>query len=181
MFKLFDKIKKVCTEWDEPDDSFGVPHEELPTTLGNTEIVTDAVVIDPPKRSYFSIEELSYSVTAHRMGIDNTPPPEAEKNMQALIDAVLDPIRYAYGSAITVSSGYRCEALNKAVGGVWNSQHLTGSAADITVGTREANKVLWGIILSLDVPFDQLIDESNLLWIHISYDKTRNRRQVLKL
>lgn len=85
-----------------------------------------------------------------------------------------------WGRPITVNSGYRCPALNAAVGGVVKSQHLTGEAADITTGSREGNRVLFEKISRSGVPFDQLIDESGYSWIHISYS-SRNRRQVLHL
>lgn len=100
--------------------------------------------------------------------------------MIKLIDAVLDPVRRIWGRPITVNSGFRCPALNAAVRGVANSQHLTGEAADITTGSREGNRELFEKISQSGVPFDQLIDESGYSWIHISYSG-RNRRQVLHL
>ena len=67
---------------------------------------------------YFSIEELCKSDTATEKGIDNTPSSEVVEKLNMLIDNVLDPLREAYGKPIYVNSGYRCPALNKAVGGV---------------------------------------------------------------
>ena len=67
------------------------------------------------------------------------------------------------------------------MGGVATSQHLTGHAADITTGNVVDNRRLFELAQRLGLPFDQLIDESNFTWIHISYDPRRNRRQILKL
>ncbi|MCD7803098.1 MAG: D-Ala-D-Ala carboxypeptidase family metallohydrolase, partial [Clostridiales bacterium] len=66
---------------------------------------------------YFTIEELTKSDTATRRGIDNTPTAEAVRNLTTLVDKVLDPLRSAWGGPIVVNSGYRCKALNEAVGG----------------------------------------------------------------
>lgn len=129
---------------------------------------------------YFTIQELTASSTARARGIDNTPNAQVEANLTKLIDAVLDPVRRIWGRPITVNSGFRCPALNAAVRGVANSQHLTGEAADITTGSREGNRELFEKISRSGVPFDQLIDESGYSWIHISYSG-RNRRQVLHL
>lgn len=129
---------------------------------------------------YFTIQELTASSTARARGIDNKPNAQVEANLTKLIDAVLDPVRRIWGRPITVNSGFRCPALNAAVRGVANSQHLTGEAADITTGSREGNRELFEKISRSGVPFDQLIDESGYSWIHISYSG-RNRRQVLHL
>ena len=129
---------------------------------------------------YFTIQELTASSTARARGIDNTPNAQVEANLTKLIDAVLDPVRRIWGRPITVNSGFRCPALNAAVRGVANSQHLTGEAADITTGSREGNRELFETISRSGIPFDQLIDESGYSWIHISYSG-RNRRQVLHL
>lgn len=132
---------------------------------------------------YFTIEELCASDTAERKKIDNTPNADARLRMQRLIEQLLDPIRAAWGGPITVNSGYRSPALNKAVGGVSNSQHMKGEAADITVGSQEANKQLFDLIVELRqngrISFDQLIDETGYSWIHISYHAGKNRNQVL--
>ena len=81
---------------------------------------------------YFTIEEMTKSSTAKAKDIDNTPSQEILVKLQKLIEAILDPLREWYGKPIKVNSGYRCEALNKAVGSkANNSQHLYGEAADI--------------------------------------------------
>ena len=80
---------------------------------------------------YFSIEELVKSASAERLAIDNTPPRAACQMLTILVEQLLDPIRRRYGAPIIVTSGYRCPALNTAVGGVANSHHIVGCAADI--------------------------------------------------
>ena len=130
---------------------------------------------------YFTIEELCHSDTANARGIDNTPTEEVKENLQALIENVLDPLREAYGKPIYVNSGYRCPTLNKAVGGVSTSEHQSGRAADIDTHDYEENKKLFKLIQELNLPFRQLIDESNLSWVHVSYNPNDIKRQVLKL
>lgn len=127
---------------------------------------------------YFTLNELTRSDTASRMKIDNTPTAEAVKNLTALVDKVLDPLREKIGEPIIVTSGYRCPRLNKAVGGVSNSQHITGQAADISFKDKSRNKILFDTIIKMNLPFDQLIDEYGLKWIHCSYSP-RNRRQII--
>lgn len=128
---------------------------------------------------YFTIKELCRSTKAKKLGIDNTPTTQAVENMTRLINIVLDPLREAYGEAITVNSGYRCPELNKAVGGAKNSQHMTGEAADITVGTKEGNKWLFDYIKD-NLPYDQLIDEYDYSWVHVSLDADMcNRREII--
>lgn len=128
---------------------------------------------------FFTIQELTKSTTAQQKGIKNIPSKEQEQNLIALMENILDPLREAYGGPIIVTSGYRCPALNKAVGGAKNSQHMTGQAADIRTvkDTRAENKKLFDLIQKLKLPFDQLIDEHNFDWVHVSYSN-RNRREV---
>lgn len=129
---------------------------------------------------HFTIDELCRSDTARSRGIDNTPTEEVRKNLTALVGNVLDPLREWYGKPIYVNSGYRCPALNKAVGGVANSQHLTGQAADIDVNDRAENRRLMKHIED-NLDFDQLIWENGGAWVHVSYRPDgKNRRQVLR-
>lgn len=129
---------------------------------------------------YFTMGELTRSSVARRKGIDNTPPYQAEVRLNQLIDCLLDPLRELWGGPITVTSGFRCPVLNKKVGGVPSSQHVRGEAADITVGTPEDNRKLFDLIVSSGLEFDQLIDESNYTWLHVSYSDN-NRKQILHL
>ncbi len=118
---------------------------------------------------YFTINELTRSTTARLNGIDNTPSQQVINNLTALVDNVLDPLREAWGKPIHVNSGYRCKALNTAVGGVPASQHMLGEAADITAGSREANRQLYSLMRQLKLPVDQAINEYDFRWIHVSY------------
>ena len=129
---------------------------------------------------YFTIKELCRSVTAIQKGIDNTPDSTIVNNLNQLVDNILDPLREKYGKPIHVNSGYRCPALNSAVKGSKTSSHLKGLAADITVGSPIKNKKLFDLIQELNLPYDQLIDEKNYSWIHISFSK-KPRKQILHL
>ena len=127
------------------------------------------------------MKELAKSSTADKLSIDNTPTPEASAQLSNLVTHVLDPLREMYGKAITVNSGYRCPKLNDAVGGAKTSQHMRGEAADITAGSKTENKKLFELIRD-NLPFDQLIDESDYSWVHVSYVSTsKNRKQILSL
>lgn len=131
---------------------------------------------------YFTISELTKSATAKRRGIDNTPSSVIKENLTKLVDNILDPLREAWGAPIIVSSGYRCPKLNSAVGGAKTSQHMYGQAADIrTVSDKPSeNKKLFDLIIKLNLPYDQLIDEYGFNWIHVSYS-SRNRKQILHI
>ena len=129
---------------------------------------------------YFTIKELCKSSTALSKGINNSPSPDIVNNLTLLVDNILDPLREKYGNPIIVNGAYRCPELNKAVGGSKNSQHETGQAADITTGNSNNNKKLFNLIIEMNLPFDQLIDEKNFRWIHVSYSN-RHRKQILHL
>ena len=129
---------------------------------------------------YFTLKELTRSTTATAKGIDNTPTPEVEKNLTLLVENILDPLRLIYGKPITVNSGYRCPELNKAVGGSKTSDHMKGFAADITGGSKEENERIFNIIKH-NFHFKQLIDEKGFSWVHVSYDPSNLKNQILKL
>ena len=129
---------------------------------------------------HFTIKELSHSDTALAKGIDNFPTAEAISNLIKLVDNVLDPLREKYGKPIRVSSGYRSAILNRSVNGATSSQHRLGEAADITTGSKDENRKLFEIIKN-ELLLDQLIDEKNFSWVHVSFREGRNRKQVLKL
>lgn len=126
---------------------------------------------------YFTIEEMCKSKLATKRGIDNTPSQLVKVNLCCLIKPILDPLREWYGKPITVTSGFRCAALNKAVGGAPISQHLFGEAADITAGSKDENRKLFEYIRKR-LPFDQLILEFGGEWVHVSYSQ-RHRRETL--
>ena len=130
---------------------------------------------------YFTIGELCKSDTAVEKRIENTPDNTTIERLNALMIECLDKVREMWGKPIGVNSGYRSAELNRAVGGDENSQHLRGEAADITTGSKDNNRKLFDLIVASDIPFDQLIDESGYRWLHISYCKDYNRKQVLHL
>ena len=127
---------------------------------------------------FFTLSELTKSDVAKRNKINNTPNLIQRQNLIDLVDNILDPLREAYGKPIIVTSGFRNEKLNSLVGGVSNSQHCSGQAVDIrsVEDTVEENKKIFE--LAKNLPFDQLIDEYNYDWIHVSYSP-KNRRQIL--
>lgn len=129
---------------------------------------------------YFTIEELTKSSTAEAKGIDNTPNPDIESNLTALVNNVLDPLRQIYGKPIKVNSGYRCLELNKAVGGSKTSDHVKGFAADLTGGSKQENEKIFNIIRDNFV-WTQLINERDFSWVHVSYDPSNLKKQMLKL
>ena len=124
---------------------------------------------------------------AERRGINNSPRTKEEEkrvieNLKALCMEVLQPLRDFLGKPVVISSGYRCPELNKAVGGVKNSQHMKGEAADIHVeNTEHLLKIMHFIMDETD--FDQLIWERNRAgtqWVHVSYKRVgANRHQVV--
>lgn len=130
---------------------------------------------------YFDIEELSKSSTAEKLGLDNTPTLEAEQNLTRLVENILDPLREVYGKPIRVSSGYRSEKVNRSVNGATSSQHRKGEAADITVGNKIENQRLYALIKKLNLPYDQLINEYDFSWVHVSHKESGNRKQELKI
>lgn len=131
---------------------------------------------------FFTLRELTKSDTAIRKGIKNVPSKLEENNLIALVENILDPLREAYGKPIIVTSGYRCEELNRLIGGSKTSQHRSGQAVDIRtiIDTPEENKKLYDLIIKLNLPFDQLIDEHNFDWVHVSYSP-KHRKQILKI
>lgn len=131
---------------------------------------------------YFTMAEMLRSDEAVERKIHNEPNHDEVRRLNALMDYCLDPIRALWGKPIEVISGYRCPALNRAVNGKPTSQHLRGEAADITTGTLENNRKLFDLIQASGIEFDQLIDESNYRWLHVSYKANGgNRKQVLHL
>ncbi len=126
---------------------------------------------------YFTFGEFSRSDTATRYAIDNTIPESAKRNIAALVDNVLDPLREAWGKPIIVTSGYRCPQLNKLVKGVATSMHMTGHAADITTGNMIDNRRLYQLAIDMGLPCFELIGKKyGFGWLHISYAPERERR-----
>lgn len=131
--------------------------------------------------NYFTIDELCASSTAKAKGINNTPTEAVKRNLTDLINNCLNPIRETYGKPIIISSGYRCPALNVAVGGASNSQHTTGQAADLVPASGGSLQDIFQSAIKCG-NFDQLIYEQNSKgskWVHVSYDASRHRGQIL--
>lgn len=139
---------------------------------------------------HFKLSEFTKSATAAARHIDNSAPAEVVENLQHLCVNLLEPMRQHFNVPIVIGSGYRCPALNRAVGGAVNSQHMKGEAADLHIPTKRApNGTLlqdmttarkW-IEYLLDQRFDQLIlehDKSGHYWIHVSLkrDDSKNRQ-----
>lgn len=129
----------------------------------------------------FSLQEMTFSPSAIKKGIANKPTDEHIENLRLLCENILQPLREHMDCSINVSSGYRAPALNSIIGGSKTSQHCFGQAADVQVEGR--NYEMFDFICkSLD--FDQVIWEFGTdkepSWVHVSYTKGKNRKQVLK-
>ena len=142
--------------------------------------------MNTPVTMHFTMEELYASATAKAKGINNKPNAQQMINLVYLCAYVLEPLRVAMKEPIKIGSGFRCEALNKAVGGVSNSQHMKGQAVDICIDGDLKKGKKWFDYIKKNLPFDQLIWEHNAkgsYWVHVSfvyYDFGRNRRQVIE-
>lgn len=139
-----------------------------------------SVLDDLHDGKYFTVNELLKSATAKKLKIENLPPWQYVDNLQYLIER-LDEIREGFGQPIIVTSGYRCPALNKAVGGVSNSAHKSGLAADL-----KYSKDLWEYLVEFG-KFDQLILETSgsTIWIHYGIKEKlkadEERQQILNI
>lgn len=136
----------------------------------------------------FTYEELIQSATARRLKINNTPSKEQKAKLKTLAETILQPIRDKYGKPLIVTSGFRCEKLNVAVGGSKTSQHCKGEAADIrTVSDSVAdNKALFNLILEMinkgEIKVGQLIDEYGYNWVHVSLPRqNKQNNQILHI
>ena len=133
---------------------------------------------------HFTLEEMTKSMTATRKGINNIPGPGEIKNLGYLCYEVLEPLRAHFDLPVTISSGYRSEALCEAIGSKKTSQHAKGQAVDLEINSVPNIKAAYW--LQNNVDFDQLImefydkDDPAGGWIHISYHESgSNRKQVL--
>jgi len=132
----------------------------------------------------FSLNELTKSQTAERKGIDNTPSTEHQENLKLLCTSILQPIRDHFSRVVSVSSGYRSEALCLAIGSKTTSQHAKGEAADFEIfGLSNKELADW---INENLDYDQLIleywkeSDPNSGWVHCSYSEGNNRRQYLR-
>ena len=135
----------------------------------------------------FSLEEFVKSETATKHNIENTPTQNVINNIVSLC-GVLQKIRDKYGKPMHINSGYRCPKLNSKVGGSKTSQHMNGSAADISVGSARQNKELFDLIVKMannkEIQFRQLIDEYEYKWVHLAINCKENsfrNNQILHL
>jgi hypothetical protein len=136
--------------------------------------------------NYVSLSEVTKSDTAKRKGISNEPTPEHLENLKTISVEVFDKVREHFGVPIYISSGYRSEALNKAIGGSKNSDHNLGRALDLDQdghGNGVTNMEVFEFIKD-NLEFDQLIGEfqradGNFDWVHVGYRKGANRKQIL--
>lgn len=131
---------------------------------------------------YFTIKELCASATAAKLGIKNEPTLQQRNNLRCLVEKVLDPIRERWGAPIIVNSGFRCPAVNKAVMGALNSQHMRGQAADIRPKDKTKIVEFKNTIKQMmkeGLVFDQAIFYPTFM--HISYKPTlgANRKQLI--
>lgn len=131
--------------------------------------------------SGFSLHEMLTSQVATRFGYAEQfePGPKATYNLKLLCVHVLQPLQNTLGYPLLVSSGYRCLRLNEHIRGSRNSQHLQGKAADL-IDMYNGNSHLLQTIVELGLPFDQVIDEFGLAWVHVSYNAFRTRQHVLE-
>lgn len=133
-----------------------------------------------------SLAEVIKSGTAKRLGIDNKPTPEHLANLLLVAEHVFQPIREHFGKPLYVSSGYRSEALNKAIKGSSRSQHCKGEALDLDAQVYGGftNKELFEYIKD-NLVFDQMIWEFGTDeepdWVHVSYKKGENRGEMLRV
>ena len=134
---------------------------------------------------HFKLSEFERSQTAAAHGIANRAPVSAVSNLQNLCQEVLEPLRLWLGEPVIVNSGYRCRELNSLVGGVKNSQHMAGEAADLRVRS-EYEAHLWQRWIDRNCEYDQCIVEHNsqgAFWLHVSCkrDLRRNRHRCFDL
>ena len=142
--------------------------------------------MNTPVTMHFTIEELYASKTAKAKGINNKPSVQQMINLVYLAAFVLEPLREAMNEPIKIGSGFRSKELNKAVGGVANSQHMKGQAADLCIDGDSKKGRKWFEYIRDHLPFDQLIWERNARtgseWVHVSFvfpDFGKNRHHVI--
>ncbi len=126
----------------------------------------------------FTLAEMTFSQTADRLGISNTPPPKVIDNLRRLADA-LEEVRLWLGKPVMITSGYRCAELNRKIpGSSPSSAHVHGLAADIVVKAMSPRQVAQRIA-AMDHEFDQIILEHS--WVHLGLAESSPRKQLLTL
>ena len=133
--------------------------------------------INQLKSDYFTLREFIKSTTAARLKIDNTPSAEILRNLEYGVQMVLDPLRRIHQQPIIITSGFRCAQLNKAVGGVANSWHTKGNAADIRIKDENEAREIFDILKTLPSVDTVLFEHSRQSqWIHVQWDMTKTPR-----
>lgn len=129
---------------------------------------------------HITYSEATQSPTAIRFGIENTPTDHQLFAMRIVASVCFEPLREWYGKPIKINSFFRCTLLNQKVGGSPTSQHCKGEAIDISAGSKAENKKLFDWCKA-NLVFDQLINEYDYTWIHISFSQGQNRNMVLTI
>ena len=134
---------------------------------------------------HVSYKEGTYSITATRLGVDNTPNDEQLTNMELVAEKVFEPLREWVGGPIKINSFFRGSELNRAIGGARKSQHMKGQAMDIDDNYGHVTNAEMYHWIKDNLDFDQLIwefgDDDNPNWLHVSYvSKEDNRNRCLK-
>lgn len=136
---------------------------------------------------HFTLEELTYSYTAKKYNIDNTPTKIQISELTRLCKDILEPIRQKTGKPIIISSGFRCKALNERIGGAKNSDHMYACAADIKckgMTVKDLFDIIVDMIKNNEIEVRQLIDEYNYSWVHVSQNHKHNgykKNQILHI
>lgn len=130
---------------------------------------------------HITLQEATESATALRMGINNVPNEVELEAMKYVSENLFEPIREWYNKPIKINSFYRCLALNKAVNGSKTSGHVLGNSIDISGGNKVENKKIFDFIKLSGLNFDQVINEYDYTWVHISLKKEKNRKQILTI
>lgn len=142
--------------------------------------MTDDLALSP----HFLLHELLASQTATRNQVleQFEPGVEVLENLKNLCNSLLEPLRVLNDNhPLHINSGYRCPRLNQMVNGAKNSQHVLGQAADIDLGSKNANQLFFEKVKNSGIVFDQLINEFDYSWVHVSLKKEGNRQMVLNI
>ena len=133
---------------------------------------------------HLTLEELTHSETAIKLGIPNNPTQSQIANLKLLAEKIFEPAREHFAVPIHISSGFRIHNLNVAIGGSATSQHCGGQAIDIDMKNDKVTNAILFHWIKDNLKYDQLIwefgDKKNPNWIHVSYNSEKNRKQTLK-
>lgn len=126
---------------------------------------------------FFKLEEFIKSPTAKRLNISNEPNEEIVRNLQYGVSMILDPARRMLGTPIIITSGYRCQKLNQAVGGVQTSWHQKGNAADIHIASKKEAERIFDVLKRIPSVDTVLFEHTKTSqWIHVQWDMMKTPR-----